>query len=170
MGPPGYADGSMLHRTQRPPLFLRPGWQLAAVTLLMSAFELLTKYGADHAPQDTFFARWGFAAVGSIWTWIGTLVAIIGFGAWLHVLRKVPLSLAFNVTQGTFLLVPLGGRFFLHETVSPGRWLGIGIVFAGVLLLVPELVKAEADEAPGSAKEKKRGELVGAAAGPGGGA
>ena len=126
-------------------LFLRPWWQLTWIVLLMSASELLTRYGAAHAPQDTVFARWDLAAVGSVWTWVGTLVAIAAFGAWLHVLRNVPLSLAFNISQGTYLVIPLGAAVFLHEKLSPLLLLGIALVLAGVLLLVPDMVKAESE-------------------------
>jgi undecaprenyl phosphate-alpha-L-ara4N flippase subunit ArnE len=129
------------------PWYLQALWQLLFVTVMMSAYELLTKYGADQAlktvPAENFFARLGMPAVANVWTWVGTGLACVAFGAWLHVLKRVPLSLAFTISQGTFVLVPLGAWLFLGEQVSAKLWIGIALVVAGVILLVPDLVKEE---------------------------
>jgi uncharacterized membrane protein len=141
-------EPQLKHSHGRRHLFLRPWWQLLWIVIFMSVFEVLTKYGATHAPPDTVFKRLGFAAVASPWVWLGTLISIAAFAAWLHVLRNVPLSLAFNISQGTYLLVPIGSFLFLGEHISVRLGVGTGLVLAGVLLLVPDLVKVEADEPP----------------------
>lgn len=131
------------------------GWRavivLAVVTLVMSASELLTKYGADHPPAAGFFVNLGLPEWGSPWTWAGTLVAIGAFGLWLWALRTVPLALAYNLTTATYALVPIGAWLFLREHITPLRWLGIALVLAGVLLLVPGMVEVEQDPPSGDA-------------------
>ena len=125
---------------------------LLLVTALMTAFELMTQYGATVVvPPENFFARLGFPAVASAWTWAGTAVAIAGFAIWLHVLRTVPLSLAYNITTATFVTIPVGAHLLLGEPISLRQWGGYALVIAGVLFLVPGLVKVESDVAPDAA-------------------
>jgi drug/metabolite transporter (DMT)-like permease len=41
------------------------------------------------------------------------------------------------------VLVPLGAWAFLHESISPRRWLGIVLILAGIIALARPAAKAE---------------------------
>lgn len=60
-----------------------------------------------------------------------------GLGAifWLIVLSRVDLSFAYPMLALMYVLIPLSARIFLHEEISAGRWLGIGVVIVGVMIL-----------------------------------
>ena len=93
---------------------------------------------------------WGLLALGvtalaSPWTWAGIACHILSFASWLHVLRFVPLNVAFSLISVVHVLVPLGAWLFLGEPISLTRWLGIGLVLAGIALVARPAARAEAE-------------------------
>lgn len=54
---------------------------------------------------------------------------------WIVVLSKIDLSLAYPMLALNYVLVPLAAWLLLSEEVPPLRWLGIGIVVAGVIVI-----------------------------------
>lgn len=93
------------------------------------------------APQ--WLLRLGFVTLGSWWTWAGVGIYILSFFNWLHVLRWVPLSIAFPLASVVHVLIPLGAWIFLGERVSPIRWGGIALIIVGIWLIAGTVNKAE---------------------------
>jgi len=54
---------------------------------------------------------------------------------WIVVLSKIDLSLAYPMLALNYVLVPLTAWLFLNEQVPPLRWLGIGVVILGVVVI-----------------------------------
>jgi drug/metabolite transporter (DMT)-like permease len=54
---------------------------------------------------------------------------------YMLVLSLADYSFVLPFSGMTYALVPLLGYLFLHENVSPARWIGIVIIFLGVLLI-----------------------------------
>lgn len=54
---------------------------------------------------------------------------------WIVVLSKIDLSLAYPMLALNYVLVPLTAWLFLSEQVPPWRWLGIGVVIVGVVII-----------------------------------
>ena len=79
----------------------------------------------------------------SAWTWLGIVSYVSGLACWLYVLKSIPLSVAFPVINGLHMGIPVGAYLFLHEPFPPKRWLGIGLVLIGVLLILKPVAKAE---------------------------
>ncbi len=104
--------------------------QLIASIVLFAASQLLLKRGAGAAADDVF----NFAALRSPWVWAGIAAEIASLIAWLGALRTVPLSIAYNLSGATHVLIPLGCWAWLGESIPPLRWLGIALVVAGVIL------------------------------------
>ena len=125
--------------------FLHPYMQLGIGALLVTASELLLKRGTTAAPPATGPAAWsGISALASGWCWMGILCYILSFISWIHVLRLLPLSVAFPAINVVHVLVPLGAWLLLGETIHVGRWIGIALVVAGILLIVKPVARAEA--------------------------
>jgi multidrug transporter EmrE-like cation transporter len=108
--------------------------------LLGVAGELLLKTGVGHAG--------GFELTGvqSLLQMIpktltnpALLVGFICYGlaalVWLVVLSRFDLSFAYPFLALTYVLVPLGARMFLGEEIPTGRWMGIGIIVVGMIVL-----------------------------------
>jgi drug/metabolite transporter (DMT)-like permease len=103
---------------------LRSAYTAIAVgALLITASELLLKQGAMTG------------GLASGWTWCGIVTYILSFLCWLYVLRRLPLSVAYALISVVQVLVPLGAWIFLGETISAHRWIGIGFVLCGTLLV-----------------------------------
>jgi len=113
----------------RPPL-TTASTELAVSIILSAAAQLLLKRGAGEESADVF----NFAALTSGWVWLGIAAMIASLVTWLAALRTVPLSVAFNLSGATHILIPLGCWGWLGESISPLRWAGIALVLAGVIL------------------------------------
>ncbi len=127
-----------------PGLFWNPYLQIFLTVLLTAAAQILLKVGADHSAENNSIWSWlGVAELGSGWTWFGILAFVASFGGWLYALRFLPLGLAFALTNGVHIFVPLGSWFFLGEHISLLRAGGILVIIAGILLLAQSVAKVE---------------------------
>jgi multidrug transporter EmrE-like cation transporter len=115
--------------------------QIGLGALLVTASELMMKTGAS--AQAGQMGIVGMAALRSGWTWVGILCYCASFVSWVHVLRTVPLGIAYGLINIVHVLIPLGCRVFLNEAISPQRWLGIVLVLGGLLMIVKPLAVAE---------------------------
>jgi drug/metabolite transporter (DMT)-like permease len=55
--------------------------------------------------------------------------------AWILVLRQAPLNRIYPLMALSFVLVPLGSRFVLGETITPQYWTGVALLVAGLILI-----------------------------------
>jgi drug/metabolite transporter (DMT)-like permease len=127
-----------------PGLFWNPFLQIFLTVLLTSAAQILLKVGADSSSAGNSVWSWsGLAELGSGMTWLGILAFVASFGGWLYALRFLPLGLAFALTNGVHIFVPIGSWFFLGEHISLLRGSGILVIIAGILLLAQSVANAE---------------------------
>jgi hypothetical protein len=118
-----------------PGLFWNPYLQIFFTVLLTAAAQILLKIGADYsaAGNDSVWSWMGLTELASWWTWAGILAFVASFGGWLYALRFLPLGLAFALTNGVHIFVPIGSW----------RGSGILIIIAGILLLAQSVAKVE---------------------------
>jgi len=127
-----------------PGLFWNPYLQIFLTVLLTAAAQILLKVGAEgSAANDSAWSWLGLAELASGWTWLGILAFVASFGGWLYALRFLPLGLAFALTNGVHIFVPLGSWLFLHEHIGPLRGGGILIIIVGIVLLAQSVAKVE---------------------------
>jgi len=73
--------------------------------------------------------------LGSWVVWVGLIV----FGAsgvlWLFALSKASLSFAYPFAALGYLVIVAASILILHESVPPLRWLGVGFIVAGIVLV-----------------------------------
>jgi multidrug transporter EmrE-like cation transporter len=55
--------------------------------------------------------------------------------AWIAALTKLDLSVAYPFLALNFVLVALSASMILGEAIPPMRWVGIGVICAGILLV-----------------------------------
>lgn len=127
-----------------PGLFWNPYLQIFLTVLLTAAAQILLKVGADAGAANNSLWSWlGVAELASAWTWLGIVAFVASFGGWLYALRFLPLGLAFALTNGVHIFVPLGAWLFLGEHIGLLRAGGILVIIAGILLLAQSVAKAE---------------------------
>jgi drug/metabolite transporter (DMT)-like permease len=103
--------------------------------------DIVMTYGMKHIGELEGFdprsvLRFLGRAVTCGWVWLALLLLGVSFASLLILLSWAPISLvipasAFNYVAGTF-----GAKYLLKEKVTPKRWLGVALVFLGVLLVV----------------------------------
>ncbi len=119
---------------------------LALSVLLAAAAQLFLKAGAETLPSDSSWES-GLSvltALRSGWIWLGIFATVASLIAWLRALRTVPLNVAFNIAALSQVLVPVASWFIFRESIGLLRGVGIGLVFAGVVVIAKPLVRVEA--------------------------
>jgi drug/metabolite transporter (DMT)-like permease len=127
--------------------YLHSSLHLALNCILMTAAELLLKVGAretSHIAAPRWLVWTGIMTLGSGWVVGGIAVYILGFVNWLYVLRWVPLNIAYPVTSVVQILIALGAWLFLGEQIGSYRWMGIGLITAGIVFCARPAAEAEA--------------------------
>ena len=125
-------------------LFLNPWFQVAFSTFAVATAEMFLKRGAVQAPVLRESLNWtGIAGLTSPLVWAGMLLMAVSFISWLYVLRFIPLSVAFPVSQFVHVLIPLGSWMVLGELISPRRWAGIALVLTGILVVAKPVARLE---------------------------
>ena len=69
------------------------------------------------------------------WMWAGLGLMTLAFFALLGVLSIENVSMVVPATALSYAVGTLGGKFFLGETVTGKRWVGVAIVCVGVALV-----------------------------------
>jgi len=67
--------------------------------------------------------------------WLGVVTYAIELGAWLFVLSRLPLSVAFPAASFSYCGIALASRFVLNEPISRQRWFGTVLVAVGVAIV-----------------------------------
>jgi undecaprenyl phosphate-alpha-L-ara4N flippase subunit ArnE len=94
--------------------------------------QLSFKVGSGRAEQAASFTR---GVVLQPLIWLGLALWVIESIAWVLVLQKTPLSMAYPVMTATYATVPLAGLLLLRERMTRRQTLGAVLIFAGVLLV-----------------------------------
>lgn len=120
------------------------GALLTAAVLCVTVAELLFKRGAAATLDATAApAIFGISVLASGWTWLGIVAYLGSFVAWLAVLKRLPLHLAFNLMSVSQALVPLGAWACLGEEISPRRWAGVALVLIGIIVIARPAMTSE---------------------------
>src|SRR3954468_8833163 len=116
--------------------FRSPWLHLAISVICVAIYELLLKRGASETANLNSSWSWtGLTGLGSIYVWIAIVFVIVSLITWLYVLRYLPLSVAFPISQSVHVLVPLGSWLILGENIVTLRWIGIALVSLGLAVV-----------------------------------
>jgi len=116
--------------------FANPWLQLSLCTLGATAGDIFIKLGAAETADPTNAWSWtGLPGLRSSWVWWGVLASIASMFSWLATIRKLPLTIAFPIANAVHILIPLSSWIFLGEIILARRWLGIGLVLLGLMIV-----------------------------------
>ncbi len=106
---------------------------LAMVALTASVGDTLLAVGAKQlGPISLNHVDQLFAAVMNPWIAVGIVLLIGFFASYLTALSWADLTYVLPASSLSYVVVALLSRFWLHEHLSPWRWLGILFITAGV--------------------------------------
>jgi len=131
--------------TDTKPTGLRNPWLYLAVSVsCVTIYEMLLKRGAaETADPNSSWAWTGITGLGSIYVWIAIVFVVVSLVTWLYVLRYLPLSIAFPISQAVHVLVPLGSWLILGENIVTLRWIGIALVSLGLAVVAKPIAQIE---------------------------
>src|SRR5260370_7711104 len=87
--------------------------------VFVAAAETLLKVGASKTARVAGWEWTGLLALGSIWTWWAIALIVLSFLCWIYVLKYIPLSIAFPLSNLVHVLIPLNCWIFLGHHISP---------------------------------------------------
>jgi drug/metabolite transporter (DMT)-like permease len=129
---------------KRPSGFGNPWLQLVFSVICVLVSELLLKRGASDVANPSSALSWtGLNGLESPLVWWAILFVVISFLSWLYVLKYIPLTIAFPLSRVVDVLVPLCCWLVLDESISPRRWIGIGLVVIGLAVLAKPVAQFE---------------------------
>ena len=106
---------------------------LLAVMCFGSIGDALLKRGmTDFGSVDLHHPLHVITALGNLWILLGIVCLIAFFSSYLTALSWADLSYVLPATALGYVLVTLVGKYFLHENVTPLRWLGVLLISCGV--------------------------------------
>jgi len=120
-----------------------PWFVLGLEAIFVTASEVLLKVGASETRRVAGWEWTGLMPLASIWIWVAIVFLILSFVCWIYVLRRIPLSIAFPLSNVVHVLVPLSCWIFLGEHISATRWYGIAVVILGLALIAKPVAKIE---------------------------
>ena len=125
--------------------FLNPLVQVCLCAVLGTTAEVLLKVGAMHFSTPPPALSWlEPTGLTTGWVWLSIAFTILSLFAWMSAIRTLPLSIAFTLSNMAHVLIPLSCWAFLHEAISPRRWCGIALVFAGLVVIAKPFAKLDA--------------------------
>ena len=121
---------------------------IALVVLSNSVGNLLLGFAMERMPDfsKTTLFTYIFAVGTNLWLLLGIVLMIVYMIAQLSMYSWADLSYVLPVTASTYIVSALLSRFFLHETVSAVRWLGIALISFGVIFVAETPIREEEEE------------------------
>jgi drug/metabolite transporter (DMT)-like permease len=113
---------------------------LATLLLLLGSVacdvtgQVCFKLGVGHEADDGTVSLL-HKVLHSPWIALGVAVYALEFVLWFAALSRTQLSIAFPFTALGYVGVVLASRYILNERISVRRWVGIGTIVVGVVLV-----------------------------------
>lgn len=106
---------------------------LAVVTLTGSVGDTLLSIGMKRfGPVPLARPELMLRALCSPWVAGGVLLLLAFFASYLTALSWADLTYVLPATSFGYAVIALLSKVWLHERISPGRWMGIALIVAGV--------------------------------------
>jgi multidrug transporter EmrE-like cation transporter len=103
---------------------------LAFCIVAETAQQLSFKAGSARAEGQAGFVR---GLLRQPLLWIGVALWVVESIAWVLVLQKAPISMAYPVMTLSYATVPVAGLVLLRERMTPRQAIGAALILGGVL-------------------------------------
>ncbi|MGA9390592.1 MAG: EamA family transporter [Candidatus Sulfotelmatobacter sp.] len=126
------------------PVNFRKYLVLAGVTVFAAAGDSMLSHGMKQVGSVSLnHLQSVIFAILNPWVAIGILLLLAFFATYMTALSWADLTYVLPATSLGYVLLALVAKFFLHEHVSPLRWMGIALITGGVGFVAggPELTE-----------------------------
>jgi drug/metabolite transporter (DMT)-like permease len=134
---------------------------LLAVMLTVSFGDTLLSHGMSQVgPVSLHNLGLLLVALKNPWIIAGIVLLIGFFSSYLTALSWADLTFVLPSTAFSYVIIALLSRFWLHETISLYRWLGIALIVCGVGFVAngPSLTEHPVDPVPAAALSAEEGQ------------
>jgi uncharacterized membrane protein len=116
---------------------------VALVVVSNSVGNFLLGLGMEQMPDfgKVSFSDYVLSFATNVWVLLGVVLMIVYMLAQLSMYSWADLSYVLPITATTYILSALMGKFFLHDTVSVARWVGIVLISFGVIFVAETPVR-----------------------------
>jgi drug/metabolite transporter (DMT)-like permease len=105
-------------------------------TVLVAVGEILLSAGMKQVGKDGHEGlRMVLAAIANPLVWGGMLLSAAFFGMYLLTLSWADISYVMPFTALSYLFVAVMASHWLHEQVTPARWIGTLLIVVGVIIV-----------------------------------
>ncbi len=114
---------------------------LAVLICCSTGGEIAMTYGMKRVGELKGFhprsiLRFLGRAIQSAWVWLAIPLMAASFYSLLILLSWAPISLVIPASAFNYVAGAVGAKYLLKEDLTLKRWLGVALVFLGVLLVV----------------------------------
>ena len=129
---------------------------LLAVVIFGSIGDTFLKRGMrDVGSIDVHHLSQVFSAVANPWVVAGIFFLLAFMSSYMTALSFADLTYVLPATALGYVIMALLSRFWLHEQVSPQRWVGIVLISAGVGLVAAGPSRTEHPSATDAAGDRR---------------
>jgi drug/metabolite transporter (DMT)-like permease len=132
---------------------------LGGVTVFAAAGDTMLSHGMKQTGAVSLNHLQGVVlAILNPWVAVGIVLLLGFFATYMTALSWADLTYVLPATSLGYVLLALVAKFFLHEQVSPMRWMGIALITGGVGFIAggPEITVHE-PKSPRLAKDARHG-------------
>jgi len=108
---------------------------LCLAIVMEIAREVLFKIAANKSENEPKAKNYLVGLFGAPLVWLGFACWGIELIAWIQVLSRMPLSVAFPMMSVCYVGLIIASKYVLKEKVSGKKWLGVVLITAGVALI-----------------------------------
>ncbi|EPN39997.1 4-amino-4-deoxy-L-arabinose-phosphoundecaprenol flippase subunit ArnE [Pseudomonas syringae] len=108
-------------------------WMMLLAACLLTCLGQVAQKFAVESWRGAFPGA--IAALRSAWLWLALTCLGLGLLAWLLVLQRMDVGIAYPMLGVNFVIITLLGRYVFKEPVDTRHWLGIALIVVGVFLL-----------------------------------
>ena len=108
---------------------------LLLAIVLCSASQLCWKQATSQVPRGTAVLQTLRLTALEPMFWIAAALYVWQFFNWMRVLRYADLSFAQPIMAGTYVVVGAAAWLLFGESLPPHRFIGIGLILTGVVLI-----------------------------------
>jgi multidrug transporter EmrE-like cation transporter len=106
---------------------------IAVSVLLTSAGQLTLKYGVERGRLGALRLSEMWGAVGQPFIVLGVVLYALSAVLWVYAIARVPLSYAYPLVAGSYVVVALASRVLFQESLPPLRLVGLAAIVFGVV-------------------------------------
>ncbi len=102
---------------------------------LLASGQVCFKFAVEKITKFTFSWEFFYGILTNWWLLASGIFLISATVLWAFILKYFEFSVAYPITAFAYVFGVLAAVFIFHETVSLTRWIGVGFIILGVILI-----------------------------------